>query len=434
MGRPIIEVRDISKKYRLGKIGATSFREEVQRWWESMRPRRGAAISLVDSPNGIKPAAMSAKEAANAERDFWSLRDISFDVQPGEVLGIVGKNGAGKSTLLKIISRITEPTSGEIRIRGRVASLLEVGTGFHPELSGRENVFLNGAILGMTKAEIRKKFDDIVEFAEIGRFIDTPVKRYSSGMYVRLAFAVAAHLEPEILIVDEVLAVGDAEFQNKCLGKMRQVSRNQGRTVLFVSHNMAAVKSLCTRAVWLDRGRLRASGEAEKLVVTYLNETARQSAAPVSEYGLQLQAADFVMEDETPVSQLIFGENYELRLRFSADEPFTRTGVVVQIRNPYGDLVTSICTPEEGIAPFELRGEQEVRIALRPLRLFPGRYTLDVFIFRPNDMTRYLDGENVLTFEVHPGVIAGGMWPYQSHHGYVRIADEVTLTHESCIR
>jgi lipopolysaccharide transport system ATP-binding protein len=202
--------------------------------------------------------------------DFWALKDVSFEVKRGEVVGIIGRNGAGESTLLKVLSRITEPTTGRVHLRGRVASLLEVGTGFHPELTGRENVFLNGAILGMSRAEIRKKFDEIVAFAEVEKFLDTPVKRYSSGMYVRLAFAVAAHLEPEILIVDEVLAVGDAEFQKKCLGKMQDVASG-GRTVLFVSHNMAAVQGLCNKAILLHNGKTEANGEVGKVVLDYLN-------------------------------------------------------------------------------------------------------------------------------------------------------------------
>lgn len=216
------------------------------------------------SSNSQLPSSPSAPD------EFWALRDVSFDVQPGEVIGVIGRNGAGKSTLLKILSRITEPTSGEARIRGRVASLLEVGTGFHPELTGRENVFLNGAILGMSKQEIRNKFDEIVAFAEIEKFIDTPVKRYSSGMYVRLAFAVAAHLEPEILIVDEVLAVGDASFQKKCLGKMQEVSGRDGRTVLFVSHNMTAVQSLCSRCLLMKGGQVSCHGDTETCIREYL--------------------------------------------------------------------------------------------------------------------------------------------------------------------
>jgi lipopolysaccharide transport system ATP-binding protein len=205
--------------------------------------------------------------------EFWALKDVSFEVKRGEVIGIIGKNGAGKSTLLKIVSRITEPTAGRVRLRGRVASLLEVGTGFHPELTGRENIFLNGAILGMTRREIRRKFDEIVAFAEVEKFLDTPVKHYSSGMYVRLAFAVAAHLEPEILIVDEVLAVGDAEFQKKCLGKMDEASKREGRTVILVSHNMSAVNSLCSKGIYLEHGRLQTIGDTKVVVSKYLART-----------------------------------------------------------------------------------------------------------------------------------------------------------------
>jgi lipopolysaccharide transport system ATP-binding protein len=223
------------------------------------------------------------KNPKSSDEDFWALKGVSFEVQPGEVVGIIGGNGAGKSTLLKILSRITESTEGRVTLRGRVASLLEVGTGFHPELTGRENIFLNGAILGMTRVEIRKKFDEIVAFAEIEKFLDTPVKRYSSGMYVRLAFAVAAHLEPEILIVDEVLAVGDAQFQKKCLGKIGEVSRT-GRTVLFVSHQIASITRLCQRAVWLDGGEIRESGQADVICASYMaigtNAASRRRWAP----------------------------------------------------------------------------------------------------------------------------------------------------------
>lgn len=253
MSQPIIEVRNLSKRYHLGAIGATSLREEASRVWDRFRG--------IPHPDA---------------QEFWALRDVSFDVQPGEVVGVIGRNGAGKSTLLKILSRITEPTSGTAKLRGRVASLLEVGTGFHPELTGRENVFLNGAILGMSRAEVRQKFDEIVAFAEVDQFIDTPVKRYSSGMYVRLAFAVAAHLEPEILIIDEVLAVGDAQFQKKCLGKMGQVAQN-GRTVLFVSHNMQAVSTLCSHAILLSDGKCELQGTATDAVRQYLATGAQSS-------------------------------------------------------------------------------------------------------------------------------------------------------------
>lgn len=248
------------------------------------------------------------KEPSQEAKEFWAIRDISFDVAEGEVLGIVGHNGAGKSTLLKVLSQISEPTEGELRIRGRIASLLEVGTGFHPELTGRENIYLNGAILGMTRSEIRAKFDEIIAFAEVEKFLDTPVKRYSSGMYVRLAFAVAAHLEPEILVVDEVLAVGDGAFQRKCLGKMGAASRS-GRTILFVSHNLSAVRTLCTRGVLLNRGRMVFSGSADEVVRRYLTDTRAASSdrewiAPETEHAageVKLLSARLTPRDDSGV-------------------------------------------------------------------------------------------------------------------------------------
>ncbi len=257
----VIQVDDLSKRYRLGVIGGRRLVEDINRQWARLRGKPDPFIKVDAHQNG--------KSNGYSSEEIWALRNVSFDVRQGEVLGFIGRNGAGKSTLFKILSRVTAPTSGQVRVKGRIASLLEVGTGFQPELTGRENTFLNGAILGMTKAEIRSKFDEIVEFAEVSKFIDTPVKRYSSGMYVRLAFAVAAHLEPEILIVDEVLAVGDAEFQKKCLGKMGDVA-SQGRTVLFVSHNMAAVQTLCRQAVFLREGRLIGQGEPADMIADYL--------------------------------------------------------------------------------------------------------------------------------------------------------------------
>jgi len=256
---PVISVSNLSKSYRLGTIGGGTLRGDLSRWWARARGRPDPTLKIGQED-----------QSHLVGQEFWALRDVNFDVQQGEILGIIGRNGAGKSTLLKILSRVTAPTSGEVRVKGRVASLLEVGTGFHPELTGRENVFLNGAILGMTKSEIRCRFDEIVAFAEIDKFVDTPVKRYSSGMYVRLAFAVAAHLEPEILVVDEVLAVGDTGFQKKCVGAMQEVARH-GRTVLFVSHNMAAVRSLCSRGVTLQSGMLTYRGTTAGAISSYLD-------------------------------------------------------------------------------------------------------------------------------------------------------------------
>lgn len=269
----VIKIENVSKQYRLGSIGTNTLRGDLQRWWHQVRGLPDPTL-IIGQENSLN---ISRSKSQNQDEYVWALKDINFEVKQGEVLGIIGKNGAGKSTLLKLLSRVTAPTLGNIKIRGRIASLLEVGTGFHPELTGRENIFLNGAILGMNKAEIRNKFDEIVNFAGVSKYIDTPVKRYSSGMYVRLAFAVAAHLEPEILIVDEVLAVGDAEFQKKAIGKMQDVSRNEGRTVLFVSHNMTAVKNLCNSGILLNNGTIEFSGEIERVVNYYLSESSIHS-------------------------------------------------------------------------------------------------------------------------------------------------------------
>ncbi len=258
----------------------------------------------------------SGRTARPAREDFWALRNVSFAIAPGEVVGIIGRNGAGKSTLLKVLSRITEPSEGRLTLAGRVASLLEVGTGFHPELTGRENIFLNGAILGMTRAEIVRKFDEIVAFAEVERFLDTPVKRYSSGMYVRLAFAVAAHLEPEILIVDEVLAVGDAEFQKKCLGKMHEVSRG-GRTVLFVSHNMGAIQALCSRALWLNQGELQFDGAVNDAVNAYLASSTPGSRVVQNRAEALTPSLDLTRYEMVP-STLASGSRVEFNLTVTA--------------------------------------------------------------------------------------------------------------------
>lgn len=259
MADTVIQVDKLSKLYRLGTVGTGSFRQDLQRWWTT-------AILRKEDPF----FQLSAADASESKEYLWALQNISFEVKQGEALGIIGSNGSGKSTLLKIISRIVRPTSVRVRGNGKVSSLLEVGTGFHQELSGRENIYLSGYILGMHKDEVKAKFDEIVAFSGIERFIDTPVKRYSSGMYVRLAFAVAAHLEPDILIVDEVLAVGDADFQKKCLGKMRDVSRSEGRTILFVSHSMQAVNNLCDKGLWLNNGKLKEYGEVSSVVSKYI--------------------------------------------------------------------------------------------------------------------------------------------------------------------
>lgn len=256
----VIKAENLSKQYRLGQVGTGTISHDLNRFWHKIRGKEDPYLKIGETND----------RTTKGDSDYvWSLQDINFEIQQGDAVGIIGRNGAGKSTLLKLLSRVTKPTTGNIYTKGRIASLLEVGTGFHPEMTGRENIFLNGAILGMTRKEITRKFDEIVDFSGVERYVDTPVKRYSSGMYVRLAFAVAAHLESEILIVDEVLAVGDAEFQKKCLGKMGDVSKGEGRTVLFVSHNMAAVKELCNQGILLNQGKIEYIGTATESVIEY---------------------------------------------------------------------------------------------------------------------------------------------------------------------
>ena len=264
MGKTVIEFNNVGKQYILGTIGTGTLSQDLNRWWANIRGKEDPYLKIGETND---------RTQKGESRFVWALRDINFKVEQGDVVGIVGKNGAGKSTLLKILSRVTSPTTGRIKIKGRIASLLEVGTGFHPEMTGRENIYMNGSIMGMTKAEITRKFDEIVDFAGVAKYVDTPVKRYSSGMMVRLGFAIAAHLEPEILVVDEVLAVGDAEFQKKAIGKMQDVSKGEGRTVLFVSHNMAAVRSLCTRGVMLKNGMIDFIGNIPDTLDHYLKNS-----------------------------------------------------------------------------------------------------------------------------------------------------------------
>ncbi|KYH06383.1 MULTISPECIES: polysaccharide ABC transporter ATP-binding protein [Chryseobacterium] len=264
-----LKAENISKQYRLGQVGTGTLSHDLNRFWHKVRGKEDPYLKIGEAND---------RTTKGLSDYVWSLRDINFEIEQGDAVGIIGRNGAGKSTLLKVLSKVTKPTTGRIFTNGRIASLLEVGTGFHPEMTGRENVFLNGAILGMTRKEIKRKFDEIVDFSGVERYIDTPVKRYSSGMYVRLAFAVAAHLESEILIVDEVLAVGDAEFQKKCLGKMNDVTRGEGRTILFVSHNMTAIKELCTKGILLNQGQIGYQGDILNTIIEYQKSSARESS------------------------------------------------------------------------------------------------------------------------------------------------------------
>lgn len=366
MSAPVITVDNLGKKYRLGVAQHDTLRDRIVHSLRSPFRRSGG--------NGTATA-----------DDFWALRDVSFEVRRGEVLGIIGRNGAGKSTLLKILSRITEPTQGRISLRGRVASLLEVGTGFHPELSGRENIFLNGAILGMTRAEIRRKFDEIVAFAEVERFLDTPVKHYSSGMYVRLAFAVAAHLEPEILIIDEVLAVGDAEFQAKCLGKMETIAESDGRTILFVSHNMSAVAQFCHRAVLLDHGVVRLDASAEEAIDGYLcSRTAGRTgtiALPAKgrEEGSPITLLSLSINHSAPA---VHRGEFAATVRFHASRPVDGVGFGIGFCGVDGRRILT-CDSDYAREYFRVdsAGEHEVRLTLPVLDLVPTRYRIDVGAF-----------------------------------------------------
>lgn len=353
---------------------------------------------------------------------FKALDDVSFDVKKGEVLGVIGRNGAGKSTLLKVLSRITEPTSGEIHLFGRVGSLLEVGTGFHPELTGRENIFLNGAILGMRRREIERQFDEIVDFAEVEKFLDTPVKRYSSGMYVRLAFAVAAHLNPEILIVDEVLAVGDLQFQKKCLGKMQDVSRQDGRTVLFVSHNMAAVKSLCVQSLLLKAGKVISIGDSSTVVSGYLGEGLSRATAKtdLQTNGVTLTNITFTRPEERVDLRTLWAyEDYELEIDLDFKLPQTRIGVAVTLRDEEETTVSSICTPEEGIGWVAVDKSLKLIFSIPDLPLTPGRYYIDVNVYGTGEPVKF---ENSTVFEVMPTIVEGGSCAYGREHGLLRIA------------
>ena len=366
-------------------------------------------------------------DVSEGENEIWALKDVSFEVKRGEVVGIIGRNGAGKSTLLKILSRITEPTVGFAEIHGRVGSLLEVGTGFHGELSGRENIYLNGAILGMKKTEIDRRFDEIVSFAEVEKFIDTPVKRYSSGMYLRLAFAVAAHLEPEILIVDEVLAVGDASFQNKCIGKMGAVAR-EGRTVLFVSHNIAAVKSLCTRAILLDGGQVDCDGPVDEVVDRYITANSQvlksgaipENAERIGTGDAKLRLVQLANMSCNPVSELYFGQPFRVTLAFDVLTEIRDLLVEVNIGKPDGTDVVLSTTVDDGQPPVDLTAGRYEVTADFDIVLLPGRYSIGLGIHRIDGMT--IDFiRRVLDFRVLQVAQNGhGDYLWDTVRGYVR--------------
>jgi ABC-type polysaccharide/polyol phosphate transport system ATPase subunit len=395
MSKPVITVENLSKRYLVGHEVAQSHSYSALR-----------DVIARETRNFVRKASdmLHGRQIIQGDdiEEFWALKNVSFEVKQGEILGIIGSNGAGKSTLLKILSRVAEPTRGRVRIRGRVASLLEVGTGFHPELSGRENIFLNGAILGMMRAEIRKKFDEIVSFAGVDKFIDTPIKRYSSGMYVRLAFAVAAHLEPDILVVDEVLAVGDAEFQKKCLGKMDEVSRREGRTVLLVSHNLAAITELAGRALLLDSGRVVLDGSVSDALSTYL---VKGAMAPIYVRPPEkhrripyFKRVEILSSDPHGVHR--FGEPLEIKILIRHDEPMSRGCVSFQIVNQYQQAAVHAFAYYPDVRFGSVPGESTLVCRFPSLQLNVGRFHLRAFLAEPPGGKVYDTIAGICGFEV----------------------------------
>lgn len=372
-----IKFENISKQYRLGTIGTGTISHDLNRWWHTVRGKEDPYLKIGETND----------RASKATSDYvWALKDINFDVRQGEVLGVIGRNGAGKSTLLKILSRVTSPTTGSIRAKGRIASLLEVGTGFHPEMTGRENIYMNGAIMGMTKAEITRKLDEIIAFAGVEKYIDTPTKRYSSGMTVRLGFAIAAHLEPEILVVDEVLAVGDAEFQKKAIGKMQDVSRGDGRTVLFVSHNMGAVKSLCQTGVLLENGTIKNKGEISIIIDDYFlgdieNGDGKRSEVPKNGKGHFTEWAN-------PEGVHIYysGDKMNIQFKFTCESLLKNVELGLVIRSFNGDIIYGCNSRDNGGDYFSIsEGDHKFEFEFE-LPIKGGLYEVDIALVSHNEI------------------------------------------------
>lgn len=399
----VIEIENLWKEYRLGVIGHGTLVQDMQSWWAKFRGK--------EDPNAKISSMLPGQEKQVDGDHFWALRGLNLEVKQGEVLGIIGKNGAGKSTFLKLLSRVTAPTRGNIRVKGRIASLLEVGTGFHPELTGRQNVFMNGTILGMSKQEIRSKLDEIIDFSGVETFIDTPVKRYSSGMYVRLAFAVAAHLEPEILIVDEVLAVGDADFQKKCIGKMKEVS-GQGRTVLFVSHNLITVKALCTQCVELRDGCISEKGDTESVIKAYLKkdiDTSRNDVNPegyiapeASVYNtgqIKFKRINIIDENDINVGNVRYRDDIRLKLHLNSDADYDDLIFHIYINTAEGTNVSYATSLYENVDVPLTKGGNSLLIQLTN-NLQPGDYFITCSVSKVDGTSLdYL--ENIIKFEVY---------------------------------
>ena len=422
MNNVVIKVENLAKQYRLGQVGTGTISRDMNRWWARVRGKEDPYLKIGE---------VNDRSIKGVSDLVWVLKDINFEVRQGEVLGIIGKNGAGKSTLLKILSRVVSPTVGDVKIKGRIASLLEVGTGFHPDLTGRENVFLNGAILGMSKQEIKSKFDEIVDFSGVERYIDTPVKRYSSGMYVRLAFAVAAHLETEILIIDEVLAVGDAEFQKKCLGKMKDVS-GHGRTVLFVSHNMPAIRSLCTKALLLKNGILTNSGNTEDIIIDYLAPVKSSDVKKIfqdevpsalslySTGEAKILKAVVLNIAGKPVTSLKFREKFQIKLVLKVNKSIENISIMAGVISRFGEEVLFSCSKDEMYSYVNLNeGTYDIFIS-QNINLMPNYYSLYFGIYYFNSGSAIDHVENFYDFVVEKETEDGKFeYPWDTVHGYV---------------
>ena len=398
----MIKIEDVSKMYRLGLVSSGTLQDDFKRAWYKLKGKEDPFLKIGEEN----------KRDTSGGDYVWALNDINFEVEKGEILGIIGKNGAGKSTLLKLLSKVTKPSTGSIKTRGRIASLLEVGTGFHPELTGRENIFLNGAILGMKKPEIKSKFDEIVSFSGCERYIDTPVKRYSSGMHVRLAFAVAAHLEPEILVVDEVLAVGDAEFQKKAIGKMKDISQGNGRTVLFVSHNMGSIRSLCSKVLLMNNGKIQKIGEPEEIIKNYLNSSSQLNLDYNNRKGSQILKVNNinVLNSENNITDSIFcGEQMKILISISCEDYYIgkKMLIMINIKNNSDNLIYQYRSDE--IAPsLIINQKKEVYLELPKCNFRPSNYFISVRLsmnsFSSEDICDHLDNcqsFNVLTSDFY---------------------------------
>jgi lipopolysaccharide transport system ATP-binding protein len=388
--KSIIEVNNLGKEYVIGER-------------QSYVALRDVLMNVLKSP-----LQLFQKNKKDNNSNFWALKDINFEVQPGEIIGVIGKNGAGKSTLLKVLSQITPPSTGEIKLRGRVGSLLEVGTGFHPELTGRENIFLNGAILGMTKVEIKSKYDEIVEFSGVEKFIDTPVKRYSSGMYVRLAFAVAAHMDPEILVVDEVLSVGDAEFQKKCLGKMNNITKQDGRTILFVSHNLGAIKQLCTRTIWLEDGKVKLDGPTEKVVSKYLQSTTSNKQQDLKTRTNRkgdgsVTITNFEITNENNYPTISSGDSLKLKITLSEKiKNISLPELKIAFMDSNDTVIFRIDTGHIGAINADTN---TITIKTKSLKTTPSYFTVNAGLFINNSLADYI--QNITDFEMESSKLNG---------------------------